>query len=326
MVTGGAGFIGSHFVLHILKEYEDVNVINFDVLTYAANLSNLKHVENNKRYKFIKGDIRDYDAVYHVINNNKIDYIINFAAESHVDRSIKSADVFAETNIIGTLTLLQAAKESWRTELSNKRYIQISTDEVYGSADFNEEFDENSKLNPGNPYSASKASADLMCMAWNNTYNFPVSITRSSNNFGSFQYEEKFIPQVIKNALYGNPIPIYGDGQNVRDWIYAEDNVRAIEKVVFNGKAGEIYNISTKNEYKNIEIAKKIINIINCETNSKIKDDLLTFIEDRKGHDFKYSISASKIKRELGWKPENDFNNYLRDTVLWYIEKYNNMP
>ncbi len=321
LVTGGAGFIGANFILHILKEYDDVNVINFDALTYASDLSNLESIKNDSRYTFIEGTICDYDKVLGAIKKYDIDTIVNFAAESHVDRSINNANVFVETNITGTLTLLQAAHNVWREDYSGKKFIQISTDEVYGSADTMNAFDEKSRIAPANPYAVSKASADMMCLAWNNTYDFPVVITRSTNNFGPFQHGEKFIPQAIINALNNKPIPIYGDGQNVRNWISIHDNVNAIIEVALRGRSGEIYNISAHNEVKNIELAKRIIDILNNEFGKNISYDLLVNVDDRLGHDFRYAMNTKKIEKELSWQATEDFYSALCETILWYIEK-----
>ena len=322
LVTGGAGFIGAHFILHTLKENNQVSIVNLDAITYAADLSNLKIVEKDERYTFIKGTICDYNKIFKIIEKYHIDTIVNFAAESHVDRSIESAKIFTETNIIGVLTLLQAAKSTWEDDFFGKMIVQISTDEVYGSAGLTNTFDENARLAPGNPYAASKASADLMCLAWNNTYGFPVVITRSSNNFGPFQHREKFIPQVIFNALRNEAIPIYGDGQNVRDWISVTDNVFAIGDVALNGKSGEIYNISAHKEIKNIILAQKVIDTLNLELKRDISYDMLTLVEDRRGHDFRYAMETNKIEEELGWRSKKDFVMSLYETILWYIEKF----
>lgn len=321
LVTGGAGFIGAHFILHILKENSDINVINFDSLTYAADLSNLRIIEKDKRYTFIKGTICNYKKIIKILEKHNIDTIINFAAESHVDRSLKNAKVFTETNVVGVLTLLQASKAYWKEDYTGKSFVQISTDEVYGSAGIKYTYDEESKLTPGNPYAASKASADIMCLAWHNTYNFPVTITRSSNNFGPFQHREKFIPKVIINALENKAISIYGDGQNVRDWISVYDNVCAICDVTLNGKPGEIYNISAHNEIRNIDLAQRIIDILSYKLNKNISYELLKMVEDRQGHDYRYAMITKKIEKDLGWKAKADFDKSLFETILWYIGK-----
>lgn len=306
LVTGGAGFIGSHFILYILKNYPEDEVINFDKLTYAANLENLKEVENNPRYQFVKGDIADESAVSQVLES--VDAVLNFAAESHVDRSIVEPDEFVRTNVWGTNILLRMAKEK-----KVSRFIQISTDEVYGSITEGS-FSEGSVLNPSSPYSASKAAADLLALAYFKTYKFPILITRSTNNYGPFQHGEKFIPTMISSALENKPLPIYADGSNVRDWIYVEDNCRAINLVLRKGKEGEIYNIGAGNERTNLEVAKEILKILGKP------EDLITFVPDRPGHDFRYSVSTEKIK-ELGFELRWQFPEGLRETIRRYREK-----
>lgn len=306
LVTGGAGFIGSHFILYILKNYPEDEIINFDKLTYAASLENLKEVENNPRYQFVRGDIADEEAVFQVLEN--VDAVLNFAAESHVDRSIVDPDEFIRTNVWGTNVLLRVAKER-----KIPRFVQISTDEVYGSIREGS-FSENSVLSPSSPYSASKAAADLLALAYFKTYKFPVLITRSTNNYGPFQHREKFIPTMICSALEDKPLPIYADGSNVRDWIYVEDNCRAIDLVLRKGKEGDIYNIGAGNEKTNLEVAKEILKIL------EKPEDLISFVPDRPGHDFRYSVTTEKIS-ELGFELKWQFSEGLVETIRWYREK-----
>lgn len=303
LVTGGAGFIGSNFIKYILKKYLTYKIINLDKLTYAGNLNNLTEIKNNKNYKFVKGDICNQKIVEKLIKD--IDIIINFAAESHVDRSIIEPSAFLKTNIFGTYTLLEAAKK-----YSIKRYIQISTDEVYGSIEKGA-FKETDSLNPSSPYSASKASADLLVMSYFTTYKLPVLITRSSNNFGPNQYPEKIIPLFITNILRGKKIPVYGDGLNIRDWIYVIDNCRAIDLVLHKGKIGEIYNIGANNEKTNMELTKIILDKMGKPTG------LIEYVKDRLGHDRRYAVDCSKIKK-LGFKPKYEFIIALKKTIEWY--------
>ncbi len=308
LVTGGAGFIGSNFILSILKKSEEYQVVNFDVLTYAGNLANLKSVEKNPSYSFIKGDIADNNAVGEVMKTG-IDVVINFAAESHVDRSIMDPNTFISTNVLGTNLLLSAAREN-----NIKLFIQISTDEVYGSLGPTGLFTEDSPLDPTSPYSASKTSADLLALAYFKTYGLPVIITRCSNNYGPYQFPEKLIPLFITNALEDKPLPVYGDGMNIRDWIHAEDHASAIEAVMKNGRPGEVYNIGGNSERTNIEITEYIL-----KTLGKPKS-LIRFVEDRLGHDRRYAIDSTKIMSELGWKPQYSFEKAMDETVLWYTE------
>jgi len=306
MVTGGAGFIGSNFIHYLLREYDDIKVINYDKLTYAGNLDNLKDIENDARYHFIKGDICDKELVERVIKEYGIEQIINFAAESHVDRSITGPEPFIKTDVFGTFTLLEASRK-----FDIERYVQISTDEVYGSIKEGS-FSEKDALNPSSPYSASKASADMLVIAYNKTYGLNTVITRSSNNYGPYQYPEKLIPVLIIRALHDKPLPIYGEGTNVRDWLYVEDNCKAIDLVRRKGKEGEIYNIAANDEWRNIDVAKLILQILNKP------ESLITFVKDRPGHDFRYSLKIDKIKA-LGWKPEINFPDGLKRTVEWYL-------
>lgn len=330
LITGGAGFIGSNFIQYILNKYPNYKIINLDKLTYAGNLENLKEVENNHNYYFVKGDISNRELVEYIFKEFKPNYILNFAAESHVDRSIEGPEIFIKTNVYGTQVLLDVAKEFWEKEkIKDMKFIQISTDEVYGSLplESKEKFTEESPLKPNSPYSASKAGADLLCRAYFVTYGFPVIITRSSNNFGPRQYPEKLIPLTIQRALEGKEIPVYGDGQNIRDWLYVEDNCKGIDIVLHKGKIGEIYNIGGENEWKNIELVNLICDIIaeeKREPSEKYKK-LITFVKDRPGHDRRYALSIEKIKKELGWKPESEFKNALRETIRWYLKKWGNL-
>ncbi|MEN3012039.1 MAG: dTDP-glucose 4,6-dehydratase [Dictyoglomus thermophilum] len=327
LITGGAGFIGSNFIHYMLNKYPEYEIVNLDKLTYAGNLENLKEVENNKNYHFVKGDITNRELVEHIFEEFNPQYVVNFAAESHVDRSIEGPEIFVKTNVYGTHVLLDVAKEYWeKKKMEDVRFIQISTDEVYGSLplESKEKFTEESPLRPNSPYSATKAGADLICRSYFITYNFPVIITRSSNNFGPRQYPEKLIPLTIKRALEGKPIPVYGDGQNVRDWLYVEDNCKGIDLVLHKGRIGEIYNIGGGNEWKNIDLVNLICGII-----AEIKGEdaerykrLITFVKDRPGHDRRYALSIEKIKSELGWKPESDFLEALKFTVRWYMERW----
>lgn len=303
LVTGGAGFIGSNFIKHIFKKYPAYKIINLDKLTYAGNLNNLIEIKNNKNYKFIKGDIGNQKLVDKLLK--EIDIVVNFAAESHVDRSILDPTAFLKTNIFGTYTLLESAKK-----YKIKRYIQISTDEVYGSIKKGF-FKETDRLAPSSPYSASKASADLLAMSYFTTYKLPVLITRSSNNFGPNQYPEKVIPLFITNILRGIKVPVYGDGLNIRDWIYVIDNCRAIDLVLHKGKEGEIYNIGTNNEKTNIELTKIILK----EMNKSL--DLIEYVKDRLGHDRRYAIDCTKIKL-IGFRIKHKFNIVLQKTIEWY--------
>ncbi len=306
LITGGAGFIGSNFIRHILKKYPDYEIINLDKLTYAGNLENLADLKKNKRYRFVKGDIADPKIVAKWVKETQV--IVNFAAETHVDRSIVSAGDFIKTNVFGTYTLLEAAKKN-----NISKFIQISTDEVYGSIEKGA-FKEADNLKPSSPYSASKASADLLALSYLATYQLPVIITRSSNNFGPYQFPEKVIPLFITNILEEKPVPLYGDGQNVRDWVYVLDNCEAIDQVMHKGKAGEIYNIGGSNELANIELTKKILELLGKN------DEFIQPVTDRLGHDRRYALDCFKLRSEMGWKPQHDFNQALKETIDWYKE------
>jgi dTDP-glucose 4,6-dehydratase len=313
LVTGGCGFIGSNFVRYVLKK--GYFVCNLDDLTYAGNLENLSGIEGNKNYRFVKGDIGDPDIVRKTLTNLDIDSIINFAAESHVDRSILGPEIFTRTNVLGTQVLLDVSRELWfKSSFRGNKFVQVSTDEVYGSLGRTGRFREDTPLSPNSPYSASKASADLLVMAYNHTYGFPAVISRCSNNYGPYQFPEKFIPLIIINALSGKKLPVYGDGLNVRDWLHVEDHCSAIETILKKGETGEVYNIGGKNEWKNIDIVKEILKQLDKPAS------LIDHVTDRLGHDRRYAINASKIVRELGWEPKHRFENGLKATIKWYIE------
>ena len=323
LVTGGAGFIGSNFIKHLLKNYEDIRIINVDKLTYAGNLGNLIEIQNHNHYQFMQGDICDHPFISKIFKENNIDYVVNFAAESHVDKSIENPMVFVQTNILGTVNLLNTAKSAWETERgfqSGKKFIQISTDEVYGSLGNTGYFTENSPLDPHSPYSSSKASADFMIKAYYDTYKMPVNITRCSNNYGPYQFPEKLIPLIITGCFNKKPLPIYGDGLNIRDWLYVEDHCKAIAAVIYNGKPGEVYNIGGNNERTNHYIVETIIGYIHENMDSTVTESLITYVADRKGHDRRYAIDPSKIKNELGWKPETNFEEGIIKTIRWYFE------
>lgn len=305
LVTGGAGFIGSNFINYMLKKY-DYKIVNLDKLTYAGNLENLKNAENNKNYSFIKGDICDQALVLDILEN--CDAIINFAAESHVDRSIEAPEIFVQTNILGTVNLLNCAKEK-----GIERFVQISTDEVYGSIE-NGYFTETTPIAPNSPYSSSKASADLMTQAYFKTYGINTIITRCSNNFGPYQYPEKLIPFFISNLLENKKVPVYGDGGNIRDWLYVEDHCRGIDLAFHKGKAGEIYNIGGHNEKTNIDITKIILKKMGKD------DDMIEYVKDRPAHDRRYAISNDKIKAELGFEPKYSFEKGIDATIEWYLK------
>ncbi len=306
LVTGGAGFIGSCFVKHILKKYADYKVINLDALTYCGNLLNLKDVENNPNYEFVHGNICDKNLVRQIIK--ECDYVVNFAAESHVDNSILGPEIFVQTNVNGSLNLLQACKE-----IGVERYLQVSTDEVYGTLGATGYFYETSPIQPNSPYSASKASADLLVRAYYETYGLPVLITRCSNNYGPYQYPEKLIPFFITKLLNNEKVPVYGDGLNVRDWLYVYDHCEAIDTVLHNGSVGEVYNIGGHNEKTNLEITKLILDAMGKDESS------IEHVKDRLGHDRRYAISNDKITSELGWKPSITFDEGIKLTIDWYL-------
>lgn len=323
LVTGGAGFIGSNFVHYMLNKYEDIKLINFDKLTYAGNLENLKEVEGNPNYVFVQGDICDKELVEGLFEKYDIDYVVNFAAESHVDRSIKMPEIFAQTNVLGTVTLLNAAKKAWEVNdgwKEGKKFLQVSTDEVYGSLGDTGYFTETTPLDPHSPYSSSKTGADLMVKAYADTYKMPVNITRCSNNYGPYQFPEKLIPLLINNCLNKRTLPVYGDGLNIRDWLYVEDHCKAIDMVVNNGTLGEVYNVGGHNERTNIQIVKTVITYLNETVDKEITEALIKYVEDRKGHDRRYGIDPEKIKNELGWYPETTFEVGIKKTIQWYLD------
>jgi len=325
LVTGGAGFIGSNFVLHLLKKYGKRHVlVNLDSLTYAGNLANLDGVKKSKNHVFVKGDITHHRTVDSLFDAWAFDAVVHFAAESHVDRSILDPQVFLKTNVLGTETLLSVAKKHWKTKTGWKkgvRFLQVSTDEVYGSLGKKGLFKETTPLNPHSPYSASKASADLLVRAWFDTFGLPVNITRCSNNYGPFQFPEKLIPLLIRNALTHQPIPVYGDGRNVRDWLHVQDHCEAIDVVLHQAPPGEIFNIGGNNEEENINVVRRVLGILQNRTKDKaINEGLITFVPDRLGHDRRYAMDASKIRKELGWTPRVDFKTGLDQTVDWYLK------
>ena len=327
LVTGGAGFIGSNFVLYVLSEYDDICVINVDKLTYAGNPRNLDSVIDDPRHVFLQTDICDASAINKIFEDNTIDYVVNFAAESHVDRSIETPELFALTNVMGTVNLLNSAKAAWEEpggSFGNHKFLQVSTDEVYGSLPIDDSgsfFQEDTPLNPHSPYSASKAAADLFVKSYGDTYKLPVNITRCSNNYGPYQFPEKLIPLIINNALQHRKLPVYGDGLNVRDWLYVEDHCKAIDLVLREGAVGEVYNVGGHNEQNNITIVKRIINeLATIRKDTEINDTLISYVEDRKGHDRRYGIDPNKIKKDLGWHPETNFEDGIVRTIAWYLE------
>jgi len=308
LVTGGAGFIGSNYVRLLLEESPD-RVINLDLLTYAGNLANLAGLENDPRYRFVRGDIRDRDLVRKILAEEQIDAVVHFAAESHVDRSVEGPEIFILTNVLGTEILLEESRAA-----GVGRFVMVSTDEVYGSLGDEGQFVEATPLAPNSPYAASKASADLLCRSFFKTFDFPVMITRCSNNYGPFQFPEKLIPLMIANALEDSPLPVYGDGRNVRDWLYVDDHCRAVDLVLRQGVPGDVYNIGGCNEMRNLELVEMLVDKLGRSR------DLITFVKDRPGHDLRYAIDASKIIGDLGWKPRVDFQAGLAMTVDWYLE------
>ena len=324
LVTGGAGFIGSNFIQYILKHERDVALlVNLDLLTYAGNLENLRSVENDPRYCFVRGDVRDRDLVESLFVQYDFDTVVHFAAESHVDRSIVEPEIFLTTNIAGTQTLLDASKRHWKVAPEDKysreyrsgvRYLQVSTDEVYGALGATGMFTETTPLSPNSPYSASKAGADLMVRAYHETYGLPANITRCSNNYGPYQFPEKLIPLMIHNAREDKPLPVYGDGLQIRDWLHVSDHCSAIHAVLTRGRAGQVYNIGGNNEKANIEIVRLILEELGKP------EDLITYVKDRPGHDRRYAIDNTKITTELGWAPAYTFERGIHETIRWYLE------
>ena len=308
LVTGGAGFIGSNFVRFFLKAHPDAAVVNFDLLTYAGNLENLEDLSADPRYRFVRGDICDRQGVDRALREHAIDTVVHFAAESHVDRSILGATIFAQTNVVGTQSLLEASRAH-----GVKRFLHVSTDEVYGSLGPAGRFTESTPLHPNSPYAASKAGSDLLVLAYHHTHGFPAVVTRCSNNYGPYQFPEKLIPLMIINAMDGKPLPVYGEGVNVRDWLYVLDHCAAIDAVLCRGVNGEVYNIGGNNEWKNIDVVRLILRTLGKP------ESLITFVKDRPGHDLRYAIDASKIRNELGWQPSVDFSSGIERTVEWYL-------
>ena len=323
LITGGAGFIGSHVVRLFVNKYPDYRIVNLDKLTYAGNLANLRDIENAPNYTFVKADICDYDTIREVFCKYDIDGVIHLAAESHVDRSIKDPFIFARTNVMGTLSLLQAAKEQWNGNWEGKRFYHISTDEVYGALQFDGTlFTEETRYDPHSPYSAAKASSDHFVRAYHDTYGLPTIVTNCSNNYGPYQFPEKLIPLFINNIRHGRPLPVYGKGENVRDWLYVEDHARAIDLIFHKGRIAETYNIGGFNEWKNIDLIKVFVRTVdrllgNPEGES---EKLITYVTDRAGHDLRYAIDSRKLKNELGWEPSLQFEEGIEKTVRWYLE------
>lgn len=323
LVTGGAGFIGSNFVKYLLAEHPDYRIINVDALTYAGNLENLKDVENNPQYNFFKADIRDATTIEELFKTYDIDKVVNFAAESHVDRSIVEPGIFLTTNIIGTQVLLDIAKKHWKLSPDDKYsmkyrsgvgFLQVSTDEVYGTLGKSGLFTETTPLSPNSPYSASKASADIIVRAYHETYGMPVNITRCSNNYGPYQFPEKLIPLMINNCLNDKPLPVYGDGMQIRDWLHVSDHCNAIDTVLHQGVSGEVYNIGGNNEKANIEIIKLILSVLDKP------ESLIKYVKDRPGHDRRYAIDNNKITTQLNWCPKYDFSVGMAQTIEWYLK------
>ncbi|MBD5444445.1 MAG: dTDP-glucose 4,6-dehydratase [Lachnospiraceae bacterium] len=332
LVTGGAGFIGSNYIHYMFEKYDnEIHIINVDALTYAGNLENLKAVENRKNYTFIKADICDKQAISRIFEENDIDRVVHFAAESHVDRSITNPEIFVQTNVLGTAVMLNCAKAAWElpggTYKPDKKFLHVSTDEVYGSLEEDGGyFYETTPYAPHSPYSASKAASDMLVKSYMDTYKFPANITNCSNNYGPYQFPEKFIPLIINNALNGKKLPVYGDGKNVRDWLYVRDHAKAIDMVQEKGRLFETYNVGGHNEKQNIEILHIILDTLkealsdDDPRKAHINDDLITYVEDRKGHDRRYAIAPDKIRAEIGWEPETMFKDGIKRTIEWYFE------
>lgn len=331
LITGGAGFIGSHLVKRLVLKYPQSKIINLDVLTYAADISRLREIINNDNYYFIEGDIRDESLVQDIFKQHKVNGVLHLAAESHVDNSITSPKIFVETNILGTQNLLDAAKNLWmkgngqlNRVYQNAKFLHVSTDEVYGSLGDTGYFTETTPYAPNSPYSASKASSDLLARSYFHTYGMPIVISNCSNNYGPWQHDEKLIPTIIRKALAGQKIPIYGDGANIRDWLYVDDHCIAMEDIFQQGKPGESYNVGSSNEQNNLDLTRMICKLLD---NIKPKaegnySELISFVKDRAGHDYRYAIDPDKITRELGWKPKYSFGESLEKTVKWYVENY----
>ena len=321
LITGGAGFIGSHLVRLLVNKYPKYHIVNMDMLTYAGNLENLKDIQDKENYTFVKCDICDLEKVKKVFEDYQIDSVIHLAAESHVDRSIKDPFSFAQTNVMGTLSLLQAAKNYWDNQFENKLFYHVSTDEVYGSLGAEGYFTEQTNYDPHSPYSASKASSDHFVRAFSDTYGLPVVISNCSNNYGSYQFPEKLIPLFINNIIHNKPLPVYGKGENVRDWLFVNDHARAIDVIFHDGKLGDTYNIGGFNEWKNIDLIKIIIKTVDrlLGREEGVSDKLITYVTDRAGHDLRYAIDSTKLKDELGWEPSLQFEEGIDETVKWYL-------
>lgn len=332
LVTGGAGFIGANYIHYMFRKYGDtIRIINVDAMTYAGNGENLKGVDDKKNYTFIKADICDSAAIRKIFSENEIDRVVHFAAETHVDRSIKDPEVFVKTNVLGTLVMLNAAKEAWELEdgsfQADKRFLHVSTDEIYGSLEEDGTyFYETTPIDPHSPYSASKASSDMLVKSYMDTYKFPANITNCSNNYGPFQFPEKLIPLMINNALQGKKLPVYGDGKNVRDWLYVDDHAKAIDMVQEKGRLFERYNVGGHNEKQNIEIIHIILDTLlellpeSDTRRENVSRDLISYVEDRKGHDRRYAIAPDKMKADIGWYPETRFEEGIKKTIAWYLE------
>ena len=322
LVTGGAGFIGSHLVRLLVNKYSTYHIINMDLLTYAGNLENLKDIEHKENYSFVKCDICDFKKVQQVFVDYKIDSLIHLAAESHVDRSIEDPFSFAQTNVMGTLSLLQVAKNYWNNNYSDKLFYHVSTDEVYGSLGNEGFFTEKTNYDPHSPYSASKASSDHFVRTFSDTYGLPIVISNCSNNYGSYQFPEKLIPLFINNIVNNKPLPVYGKGENVRDWLFVNDHARAIDVIFHKGKLGDTYNIGGFNEWKNIDLIKVMIKTVDrmLGRDEGSSDKLITYVKDRAGHDLRYAIDSSKLKNELGWEPSLQFEEGIEKTVKWYLD------
>ncbi len=323
LITGGAGFIGSHLVKRFVKNYPDYNIYNVDSLTYAGNLNNLSEIENKKNYFFFKIDIKNHNEILRLFVNKKITHVIHLAAESHVDKSIESSFEFAQTNVLGTLSLLEAAKKTWDLSLKNNLFYHISTDEVYGSLGLEGSFNEKSKYDPNSPYSASKASSDHFVRSYYKTHKLPILISNCSNNYGPFQHKEKLIPNILNCLIKRKKIHIYGDGKNIRDWLFVDDHCDAIELIFKRGNVGETYNIGGDYEISNIDLAKLIIKIFDEKNLSPngFSEKLIEFVDDRAGHDFRYAIDHSKITNKLGWKPKTNFIDGINETINWFLKK-----
>ena len=323
LITGGAGFIGSHVVRLFVTKYPEYHIINLDKLTYAGNLANLADIEQQPNYTFVKADICDFEKILELFRQHSIDGVINLAAESHVDRSIKDPFTFAQTNVMGTLSLLQAAKVSWDGQYDGKRFYHISTDEVYGALKFDGTFfTETTKYDPHSPYSASKASSDHFVRAFHDTFGMPTLVTNCSNNYGPYQFPEKLIPLFINNIRHNKPLPVYGKGENVRDWLYVVDHARAIDLIFHNGKVAETYNIGGFNEWKNIDLIRVLIKTVDrlLGRPEGASEKLITYVTDRAGHDLRYAIDSTKLKNELGWEPSLQFEEGIEKTVKWYLD------